>query len=421
MKQKETPLAGHTKEALRQRRERALSRQQKRREQQKKGESGVRRAVFARRLQKASSRKAPVTLRTRGYYRFTRDYPGNVDEAGFRENRPGKKRAVLRGVLWALGLVAVFCLSFTLAKAAWLVSNEPPAVTEPTEPVNTESAAFQALHFSRRAVENASAASLLRSLEAAEADVAVLEVKDTEGYVYVYDTLVPALHAAGKRAAAYICCFTDPIHAWETPSLAVRSLNANGEVWTDNAGAGWLNPFSAEARALLLDTVKNAAAAGFDYVVLDNVCFPADSGSATAYYAGEDEYTGTRNQVLRGFISDAVSAAGKAGTVLLTRYTSFDPDASADRAPAYGNLLDTAAGMTAADARLSRQNKNVTVGAETFADPADIPYAFTLAVGEFAVANAGNARVLLCLENDATAQETVKAAKFAGVYGWILW
>ena len=421
MKQKETPHAGHTKEALRQRRERALSRQQKRREQQKKGESGVRRAVFARRLQKASSRKAPVTLRTRGYYRFTRDFPGNVDESGFRENRPSKKRAVLRGVLWALGLFAVFCLSFTLAKAAWLVSNEPPAVTEPAEPVNTEPAAFQALHFSRSDPRIASADALLRALNAADAQIAVLEVKDAYGYIYVYDTLIPQLHRMDISAAAYISCFQDSFHTWDTPALSVRTLNEYGGAWTDNSGAGWLNPFSAEARGILLDTVKSAADAGFDYILLDNVCFPADSGSASAYYAGESDYNGTRNQVLTGFISDAVSAAGKAATILLSRFSAFDAEAGADRAPTYGDLLHTAAGVLAADVRLSGQPKNVTVGEETFADPADLPYAFTLAVAEFTVKNAPGSRVVLCMDNDRTAKEAVKAAEYAGVEGWILW
>ena len=421
MTQKTPPPEGQPKEALRQRRERALFRQQKRREQLKQGESGERRAIFERRLKKASARKAPVTLRTRGYYRFTRDFPDNVDESGLRENRSGKKRAVVRGILWAIGLIAVFCVSFTLAKTAWMVSNEPPAVTVPAEPEDTQTAAFRAVHFSREDMETATADSIKKTLADAGAATAVLEVKDAEGYVFVYDALIKDLRDLNVRTAAYINCFQDSYHTWNTPALAVRSLNENGGVWTDNSGAGWLNPFSAGAREMLLDTVKNAADAGFDYILLDNVCFPADSGSATAYYAGENEYTGTRNLVLRGFISDAVSAAGKAGTILLTRYTALDPDASPDRAPTYGSLLDTAAGMLAADVRLSRQQKNVTVGEETFADPADIPYAFTLAVGEFALHNAETVRVLLCIENGEAAGEALKAADFAGVYGWILW
>ena len=149
MKQKTTPPEGQPKEALRQRREHALFRLQKRREQLKKGESGERRAIFERRLKKASARKAPKTLRTRGYYRFTRDFPDTVDENGLRENRSGKKRALLRRILWAVGLIAVFCVSFTLAKTAWMVSNEPPAVTVPAEPEDTQTAAFRAVHFSR--------------------------------------------------------------------------------------------------------------------------------------------------------------------------------------------------------------------------------------------------------------------------------
>ena len=421
MKQKTPSPKGHPSESLRQRRERALNRQQRRREQQKKGASGERDAVFARRLKKAPSRKAPVTLRTRGYYRFTRDFPGTVDETGFRENKPARKRAVIKGIVWALGLMAVFCVSFTLAKTAWLVSNEPPAQTQPAEPAQTESVAFHAVHFPREVTEAATADGIKQALEKAGADTAVLEVKDAYGYVYVYDELIRKLHGEGLSAAAYITCFQDSCHTWDTPSLSVRTLNENGDPWTDNAGAGWLNPFAPEARALLLEIIRGAADEGFDYILLDNVCFPADSGSATAFYPGEDEYPGTRNQVLTAFVSDAVTAAGKAGTILLTRISAFDPEAAADRAPTYGNLLHTAAGMLAADARLSLQPGNVTVGGETFADPADLPYAFTLAAGEFALKHTENSRVLLCLENGDTAEETLKAARFAGAAGWILW
>ena len=48
-------------------------------------------------------------------------------------------------------------------------------------------------------------------------------------------------------------------------------------------------------------------------------------------------------------------------------------------------------------------------------------YAFTLAAGEFALKHTENSRVLLCLENGDTAEETLKAARFAGAAGWILW
>ncbi len=420
MKQKTPSPKGHPSESLRQRRERALNRQQRRREQQKKGASGERDAVFARRLKKAPSRKAPVTLRTRGYYRFTRDFPGSVDEAGFRENRLSKKRTAVRGVLWALALLAVFCVSFTLSKTAWLVSNVPPAAVTPTEPAGSSTESFRALHFSRESLEEATAERVIERLEAADATTAVLEVKDEYGYGYVYADLVKALQAHGFGTAAYISCFKDSYHTWDNAALSVRG-GADGAPWTDNAGAGWLNPFVPEARALLLEIIRSAADDGFDYILLDNVCFPADSGSATASYPGEDEYHGTRNQVLTGFISDAVTAAGRAGTILLTRISAFDPEAAADRAPTYGNLLHTAAGLLAADARLSLQPKNMTVGSETFADPADIPYAFTLAAGEFALHNAETGRVLLCLEAGNTAEETLKAARFAGAAGWILW
>jgi hypothetical protein len=399
----------------------ALKRIREKRAQEQADRSGERSAVFAARLKNASSRKAPQTARTRGYYRFSRAYPGEVDADGMRENSTPKKGRLLRVSALLLLAVAVFLGAYCVTRAARLHSEAAPAVSVPT-PAQTEPAALRALmHFTPDETENASADGLAAALERAGCSAAVLEYKDEYGRIYKERAaLVSALHAQGYRAAAYISCFKDSFRPELDPSLAVQPVNRPNEAWKDNTGNGWLNPFSAEARRLLLDTVASAAADGFDYILLDNVCFAGDSGSAAPFYAGESEFTGTRNQLLRGFVSDAVSAAGGARTILMTRFAALEAGAPNDRAPAYGDLLDTAAGTLCADARFSVQPKNVTVNGEAFADAADIPYAFVLAVGEFAVKNAGGTPVLLCVQKSAAA-EAASAAGYAGAAGIILW
>ena len=399
----------------------ALRKLQMRREKEKKDVNHERNAVFVKKMRGASARKAPFTLRTKGYYRFSKDFPADVDGDGLRENAEQKKHVRRRAILMAAVLVLVFCASFIAAKTAWYVSTAAPRQTpaETTEPTSAQQKT--GLRFIGSQKDEDAAENALQALHSAGADIAVLELKDASGIVYDNSALVSALHAEGYRAAAYVCCFRDPAGAAADNTMAIRSNTEEDSLWKDNAGVSWLNPFSADAREYLLALVTKAAESGYDYVLLDNVCFPSDAGSSAANYPGENEYTGTRNQLLRGFVNDAVSKAGTAKTILMCRFSAFDPDAPADKAPYYGNLLGTSAGTLCADARLSVQPKNLTVGETVFNDPSGIPFAFTLGVGEYAVLSAGGTDVILCLDAGETASQTAQAALYAGSGGYILW
>ncbi len=423
MKKKPDRPAGKEPDAARRRKELALSRMLARRVRARETAQNERSAVFEKRLKNAPARKAPYTLRTRGYYRFNKDFPGVTDEEGFRENSESKRRVRRRALLWAAALVFAFCFAFVITKAAWRVSNMPPAVS-PAEQQTEETGKTPAkwLHFTPEELENNAAGQLLKKLENAGAALAVLEYKDVYGHIHKgTEALSRSLREAGYKTAAYISCFKDTLQPINTPGLGVQTVNGESLYWKDNGGSGWLNPFSAEARTLLLETVASAAEADFDYLLLDNVCFPADAGGAAARYPGEGDYNGTRNQLLTGFVNDAVSAAGGVSTVLMGKFNSFDASASADRPPCYGSLAKTNASLLCADARFSEQQKNLTVGTEKFADAADLPFAFVLAVSELTAANAGETGVLVCVENGGGAAEAVKAAGYSGAKGVIIW
>ena len=400
----------------------ALKKLQAKREKQKKGADSERAAVFSKKLKNAASRKAPFTQRTRGYYRFSRDFPAEVDSEGLRKNGEQKKRTARRAAVFAAVLLLVFCVSYTAAKTARYISGDtPPAAERPTDSAIPSAKPKNAVRYTGAQPEETEEDALAAAMRSADADIAVLEFKNSYGTVSMHTDLVAALHDRGKQAAAYISCFKDTAGAAQSDAMAIRSGSEENSIWKDNAGNNWLNPFSAEAREYLLSLVADAAETGYDYILLDNVCFPGDSGSSAAYYPGESEFTGTRNQLLRGFVNDAVNRAGTAQTILMCRFAAFDPDAAPEKAPYYGNMLGTSAGTICADARLSVQPKNCAVGETLFNDPADIPFAFTLAVGEYTVNNAENTRVLLCVDADNAADDALSAAGYAGAAGCILW
>ena len=416
----------------------ALGRRQETREKQRQAEAQERLQVFIRRTREASGKKAQKTARTRGYYRFSKTYPSNVDAEGFREPppSPGGKKRIWLCVL--CGLLA-FCLSFVVTKTSLLISKETPENAVQDEDLTPPAAKLRMLRFSYEDYAAGNAAAVVETLNANGCNAALFEIKSPSGYV---NLAMPEFAAAGKRevdpsamleqikaagceTAAYISCFLDPLAArWEV-SMAVRRTNDQGDVWTDNAGFAWLNPFSQAARTYVSQIASSAAKAGFDYIVLDNVCFSSDSGTAMPYYPGEDGAGVSRNAVLNAFVEDIVTSASGARVIVMCRFSAFDPLADADL-PAYGgNLLQTAASALCVDARLSFQQKNVAIGTERFSDPASLPFVFTLAAGDYAVQGItdalSGAESMICIENGDTLADTLRAVKLMNLYGYVIW
>ena len=71
---------------------------------------------------------------------------------------------------------------------------------------------------------------------------------------------------------ARITTFKDNFAATDKPEWSFR--DSNGEVWTDDIGAAYLNPYNKEVWAYVVDIAKEAAKAGFKDIQFDYVRFP---------------------------------------------------------------------------------------------------------------------------------------------------
>ncbi|MBQ7688533.1 MAG: hypothetical protein IJT27_04905 [Clostridia bacterium] len=418
-----------------------LDRRQKDREKEKRSAEQEQLRVFMRKIKQASGKKAPKTLRTRAYYRFSSVYPGNTDANGFRENAPDPKRRRRQILLGALAAVLAFCAAFIGAGAMRLISAQPPEDAQPAVQPAAYVPQTRILRFSREELARGDTDAMLQTLRENDCNAALFEIKDVSGGISVYtgnamlagtDRIVvgaqetfQALKEEGVTLCGYISCFRDTAAAAAKPDMAVLKGSAVGGVWTDNADAGWLNPFSREANAYLLSVVDAAVQAGVDVLVLDNVAFSTDAGSAQAYYPGEGETNATRNSVLVSFVNSVVKNAGSVKTVLMAQYTAFDADALSDAAGYGGNLLSTGAGALCVDARVSLQKKNISVGDETFYDASGLPLPFALAAGEFAQAgmaqSGADAKFFVCTEKNTAATDPAQAAVLLRADGYIIW
>lgn len=84
-----------------------------------------------------------------------------------------------------------------------------------------------------------------------------------------------------------IVAFKDRIAATARPDLAIK--DSNGNVWRDNKGDAWLNPYNPEAWDYLVDIAKEGAMHGYKDIQFDYVRFPTDGRTGEIDYEGKDE------------------------------------------------------------------------------------------------------------------------------------
>jgi hypothetical protein len=90
------------------------------------------------------------------------------------------------------------------------------------------------------------------------------------------------VHSRGLYLVGRIVVFEDPILSAARPSMAVR--RADGSVWRDAAGLGWVNPYDRRVWKYNADIAVAAAKAGFDEILFDYVRFPSDGDVAAGVY-----------------------------------------------------------------------------------------------------------------------------------------
>lgn len=89
----------------------------------------------------ASDQKAPFAEKTKGYYRFSREFPDRVDANGYRINEQKADKPLSRKgiVILTVVLVLVFAGGFVITDTALKISDEePPSTSAPAEDVSVD-------------------------------------------------------------------------------------------------------------------------------------------------------------------------------------------------------------------------------------------------------------------------------------------
>lgn len=132
---------------------------------------------------------------------------------------------------------------------------------------------------------------LLELLDKTELNSMVIDIKDDAGYI-TYPTTNPELLKLGKPQKfikdisglmdrlkkhnvypiARIVVFKDTVLANKNPEMSFR--NADGSVWKNGKGDGFVNPYNKEVWDYNIAIAKEAAKLGFKEIQFDYVRFP---------------------------------------------------------------------------------------------------------------------------------------------------
>lgn len=98
-------------------------------------------------LRNAGDKKAPFAEKTKGYYRFSREFPDTVDAQGYRVNGKQKEKPPARGTLITVGVLAVvlFGIAYTFTDTALRISDAQPVPTTTAPAAEEVTTALQEL------------------------------------------------------------------------------------------------------------------------------------------------------------------------------------------------------------------------------------------------------------------------------------
>lgn len=274
--------------------------------------------IFKKLTTKKRIKKAPEVSHTKGYYRFSKDFPSVTDAEGYRDNEtiinsPATKAAKKRGL--AILFVCVAVLSFIVSSFMFALSSQP--IAEKGKESDSESTVSDSVRIRKTVYltgeifssENIN--TVTGQIIADGADSVIIEFKDADGYFYfnpTFDVPTEALSKAADNTAGIvrrftdagitvygaISCFADDIYArnHQDYALNVTSSEEDGaetaSLWYNRNGDGhaWLSPYSDDNAYYLSQIVNDVLRTGAKGIIFENTVLP-DFGEESVNIPGQ--------------------------------------------------------------------------------------------------------------------------------------
>lgn len=366
------------------------------------------RIIKKRKENSESSRvfKAPSVSKSRGYYGFSSDFPGEADEKGFRNNTGVENSSLSKKRnrrFFTLLFACVFVVSFVLFYVGFSVSKLPAAdimQSEGVTGINEDSRQNgKSVFISYNKIYTQDIDKLCSSLKQKGVTGVIIDVKNPAGYLafrpgditrltsgalqYVTGDLASVVRKFDENSiavSAMFSCYADTFAASYLSDFSVRKSadtdengNRTGALWYNDTtdSYAWLDPFTDGVDAYLDSMLSYVADSGVNEIILSGVSLPVCSNFSSAVFSDGKDMNAV-NERMSQFVRSAISKY--ASKTAVSVYISLQ---SALAEPAAGGyLLNEKSTCVYVDMRLSKQPDNMKIDSNTFEKPSEKPYMF---------------------------------------------
>lgn len=359
---------------------------------------------------KKSKSPFPQVSHTKGYYRFSKDFPSVTDSEGYRDNdliinSHAKKAAVRRRL--ALLSVCVFIIAFACTALCLSLSNLPiketPEQLTGNKPQTYTLPGFTAAVLPGDVLSSSTLESILSDFKTRNINAVVIEFKDAQGYFYFKPSIKTSAEAiskasdnasktisefrkAGIMVFASVSCFADDIYARNHQDHAayvmsepesgsdkqVRSIWYAGE---DGENA-WLSPYSNEVIYYLNTIIRDIDALGVNGIILENAALPLSAEKDNVKFEGVNKYSTPADEKIAQWLSSAVTVTN----------TEIGIEISQAQLLAYADesqkteCLSSGCDYIILDAGISDAKEGTVIGTKQYLAPDKTPKEYTSAL-----------------------------------------
>lgn len=381
---------------------------------------------------------------TKGYYRFSKDFPSVTDSEGYRDNdvivnSPAKKASVRRRLI--VLFVCVFVVTYLVSAVCFSVSKLPISETEENMTGSAEKTVFSGYntaYLTGDVLSYGSAESIIGKMLVFGVNTVVIDFKDAAGNFY-YDPsvnvssealykasdnpqkIIDEFREAGIAVFARFACFADDIYARTNQNEAafVMTSSEEGEqesIWYSggNDSHAWLNPYSVEVQYYLRVAVEDINKMNVDGIIFDYVELPVNAESDNVRF--REPTDDSPSSAMSSFISLLNSTYVDCKTAAVVPHdVMLEAIGSGNVPSAFASGCD----YVIPDARLSLMPENTTIGTRQYAKPHLSPTEFITdymnAVLKFASGEDYSVKIIPLLEATETSGKQLSA--LAGVKG----
>lgn len=352
----------------------------------------------------------PQVSHTKGYYRFSKDFPSVTDSEGYRDNdliinSPSKKAAVRRRL--ALLFACVFIIAFSCTAMCLSISNLPiKQATEQTTDNNIKTNSlpgFTAAELSGDVLSYSSVESILNSFRTKSINAVVIEFKDAQGYFYFKPSIKTSAEAiskasdhaskiisdfknAGIEVFASVSCFADDIYARNHQDHTAYTLSApeSGSydevrsIWYagEDGENAWLSPYSNEVLYYLNTIISDIDVLGVNGIILKNAVIPLSAESENVRFEFSEEYESSAREKMAQWVSYTANITNAKTGIEISQAQLL---AFADKSEA-DICLSSGCDYIILDAGISDAKEGTVIGTKQYLAPDKTPKEYTSAL-----------------------------------------